>query len=690
MVGTAPLTLSRWLWRSYLRAALVPLLLIELSFVAIYFITTNVVYERSAEAVRSVATDALADTARREAAVIARRLETIAALTRVYSDESGRALHSDADATAEEKARYALSPDGVFYTTRDNGGSAVFYSGVVPVGEAEKQKLWRTVQLDPVMKSIVQADPLITQVYLNTFDSLNRIYPYFDVLSVYPPKMDIPSYNFYYEADAAHNPDRNVVWTDAYVDPAGAGWMVSAIAPVYGPDRLDAVVGIDITIGTILDQVLNIEIEGGGYAVLIGRDGTILALPPQGETDWGVSELIDHSYSEAIKQDTFKPEGFNIHRRAELAEIAQAIHDAPQGHKPIDFGRPMIAGWSNVVGPNWTLVVMASEASVLAKATTLREQLSFVSKGMLAILIVFYALFFLFLWRRSVGMSQRVARPLADIERNMVRISEGGTIPADHTYEVAELQTVGDHLVSMGAGLQSANRAKAAFLSAMSHEFRTPLNAIMGFSELLEASQGEVLDADKLAQVKAISSAGWHLLHLVEGVMDLARIEEGGMTHALGPVALLPQVHRAIAANAGAAQKRQVAIRLDPPAQAVPLVRGDGDIIARIVTHLLSNAIKYNRDGGNVTIGISSDAEWVSVSVQDDGQGIAADLQSRLFTPFDRLGHENSTIGGAGIGLAISKRLADQTGCRISLVSAAGQGSTFTLHIPVDPANGAV
>lgn len=683
MTVNGPLPLSHWLWRSYLRAALIPLLLIELSFVAVYFVTTNVVYERSADAVRDIATETLADAAIRESEVIARRLETIAALTSVYAAESARALASNADTTPEEKARHAYSPDGVFHTTRDNGGSAVFYSGIVPVKEAERQKVWRTVQLDPIMKAIVASDPLITQIYLNTHDSLNRIFPYFDVLSVYPPKMDIPSYNFYYEADASHNPSGKVVWTDAYVDPAGAGWMVSAIAPVNGAERLEGVVGIDVTVGTIIRQVLDLKLEGDGYAVLIGRDGTILALPPAGERDWGLNELIEHSYDEAIKQDTFKPESFNIFRRAELAELAEAIVNAPSGHKKLDFGRPMIAAWSGVAGPNWTLVVMASESELLAEATSLREQLAFVSKGMLGILVLFYVGFLLFLWQRSAAMSRRVAQPLAEIEANMVRITNGGEIPAHPTYEVAELQTVGDHLVKMGKGLQAANRAKASFLSAMSHEFRTPLNAIMGFSELLATSRGEVIDEAKVSQLSAISAAGRQMLDLVDGVMDLARIEQGGTSQTLGAVDLLPVVRRALQAEAEAARARGLALSLTPPVHALPLVRADAEVVARILRHLLSNAIKYNVDGGRVDVGVEQAGARVVVAVSDTGRGMSDAQKAVLFQPFERGGHENSTIGGAGIGLTISRRLADQTGCAITFESKEGKGSTFRLHIPV-------
>lgn len=683
-----PPSLKNWLWRSYLRAALVPLLVIELTFVALYWGTSRVVYDRSATAITEISTDALRGASRREAEIIARRLETIGALTRIYAVETARALAMPAvEVTAEEKARHAYSPDGVFYSTEDAGGSAVFYSGIVPVGPAEQDKVWRTARLDPIMRSITQSDPLIQQVYVNTHDSLNRIYPWFDVLAIYPPKMDIPSYNFYYEADAIHNPKRGVVWTDSYLDPAGAGWMVSAIAPVYGvadPSRLEAVVGIDVTIGSIVEQVLDIELEGDGYAILVSRDGTILALPPAGERDLGMTAFIEHSYSQAILQDTFKPDSFNLYRRAELVSVAEALQSAPEGQQTVDLGRPMIAAWATIAGPQWKLITLTSEESILTGATTLRAQLGLVSQGMLAILVVFYLGFFLFLWRRSVAMSARVAEPLAEIERKMGQIAAGGSVAPGHRYAVAELQAVGDHLVTMGEKLKAASRAKASFLSAMSHEFRTPLNAIIGYSDLLSSSSARPLSPEDHRQVQAISAAGWQLLQLVDGVIELSRIEQGEVLHNLQPLDVWPSLGQAVATVRGEPTGPMgVTVRLEEPGAPLPQAKTDAVILRRIVTHLVANGVKYNRDGGSVTVTPVVVDGRLAIRVSDTGIGIAPEMQPRLFTPFDRLGHENGIISGTGIGLAICRRLADLIGAEIRFESREGAGSTFTLYLPL-------
>ncbi|MGP3698155.1 sensor histidine kinase [Rhodobacter sp. NSM] len=681
--GHGPVPLSKWLWRSYIKAALVPLLLIEFGFVGVYLITSQVVYDRSASAITRISTTTLRDDSIREADIIGHRLQSISAVTQIFGEETGRALSAPADATEAEKARHAYSPDGVFYTTKDTGGSAVFYSGHVPIGEAEREKVWRTVRLDPLMKSIKDSDPLIAQLYLNTWDSYNRIYPYFDVLDIYAPKMDIPSYNFYYEADQAHNPSGKPVWTDAYVDPAGEGWMVSSIAPVYGPDRLEAVVGIDVTIKTIVEQVLNIKLPGDGFAILIGRDGTILALPAVGETYLGITELMGHSYAEAVLQDTFKPAEFNIFRRPDLSAIALQMQNDPSGVTRVNIREPMIAAWATIAGPNWRLLLLTSEKSLLTEATNLRSQLGFVSKIMVAILVVFYAGFFAYLWRRSVAMSARVARPLGDLEERMVLISEGNTLPPSAPFEIQELQTVGEHLATMGDKLDAANRAKSNFLSAMSHELRTPLTAIIGYAELLEASEGRKIEGDRIQQVRAISSSGWNLVKLVDAVLELSRLEHKDLRLATSSMDLMPLVREACDRARQQAERMKVTLRIGKPDEPLPSVVGDPDMLGRIIDQLLSNAIKYNVPGGRVDVEFDlSSPSSVDLRIVDTGVGIEPDRQADVFKAFQRLGHENSAISGAGIGMTIAQRLAEVTGCDLSFESEPGKGTTFLLRIP--------
>lgn len=674
--------LKKWLWQSYISAALVPLLLIELTFLGIYWATGEFVFAKGAEAVTTLSSNALSDAADRSAQTISNRLVGVAALTDVYADETGRALATPAEVSDEEKSNYAMSPDGVFYTTKDNGGSAVFFSGFVPVGEAEKEKVWRTIRLDPLMKSIVNADPLVAQIYLNTFDSYNRIYPYFDVLDIYAPKMDIPSYNFYYEADQEHNPEGKVVWTDAYIDPAGSGWMVSAIAPVMGPEKLEAVVGSDVTLRTIVDQVLNIALPGDGFAMLVGRDGTILALPPAAEDFLDLPELLDHSYEDAILQDTFKPSEFNLFRRNDLASLAIAMQGRASGTLKLDLNQPVIASWATVNGTGWHLIAMQSEKSLLAKTSELRDTLTLITQLMLGGLVIFYSVFFGILWRRSSRMSEAVAKPLAELEQEMMEISNGRPPHGVSQHGVLEVRRAHQHLIQMAEKLAAASKAKSAFLSAMSHELRTPLNAIFGFSQLLRMSEGRSLDGERMQHVEGISRAGQDLLNLVDGVIDLASLEQGKVVENLRPLSLphlLKSAHEGIV-EAAARHDIEVTFELDHD---LPSVQSDERILSRVLGHLMSNAVKYNRRGGMVKIRARRDGKgWVVAEVEDSGQGISAAAQERLFTPFERLGHENSAIPGTGIGLALSRRLTGLLGGSLTVESKEGVGTTFKLRLP--------
>jgi hypothetical protein len=307
--------LLRWVWRSYVRNALIPLLVVELLLVAVYLTSHAWSARKNVTALREVARAELLRIAEDESEIIEQQLGRVAVLTELLRRQAELALVTPA-ARPGERARMRLQPSGALTTFRDDGGAAVFYSAATVKGPAEYQKLERLAAIDPLLRDVTLANPLIVQAYLNTHDSMNRIWPWFDAAAQYDPNMVIPEFNFYYDADARRNPSRAVVWTDAYVDPAGKGWMVSAVAPVYRAEFLEAVVGADVTIDRIVDGVLNKEIPWQGFVLLIGKSGTLLALPPQGEKLFALKELTAHDYVDAIRADTFKPEAFNIFHRA--------------------------------------------------------------------------------------------------------------------------------------------------------------------------------------------------------------------------------------------------------------------------------------------------------------------------------------------------------------------------------------
>jgi PAS domain S-box-containing protein len=236
-------------------------------------------------------------------------------------------------------------------------------------------------------------------------------------------------------------------------------------------------------------------------------------------------------------------------------------------------------------------------------------------------------------------------------------------------------------LVKAKEDAEAASRAKSLFLSSMSHELRTPLNAILGHAQLIG------MQADLPASVRAsadeIQQAGASLLAQLNGVLELAGIEAGDLDLQIEPVSPSGVLEDCLAANAGAARFVKSPLNCSNTCDRCQ-VAADRHALLQILNQLVTNAIKYNRSGGAVTLvcrTVGNDRARFSVS--DEGPGIAAADQAQLFVPFNRLGAERSRIEGAGLGLAIARRLVEAMNGRIGVDSAPGRGSTFWIELPI-------
>jgi PAS domain S-box-containing protein len=237
---------------------------------------------------------------------------------------------------------------------------------------------------------------------------------------------------------------------------------------------------------------------------------------------------------------------------------------------------------------------------------------------------------------------------------------------------------------------EAASAAKSEFLASMSHELRTPLNAILGFAQLLERDRKEPLSERHKERLAHISRGGEHLLRLIDDVLDFARIEAGRITVSPEPVGLREVVEE-VSTTLGPMAAR-AGIELAPfaiPAN-LPSVVVDRTRLAQILINFGSNAIKYGKAGGHVRFAIEQmQNATVRITVIDDGIGIPADKLGKIFEPFQRAGQETGPIEGTGIGLAISKRLAELMKGRVGFDSDVGRGSRFWIEVPVHMAGAA-
>ena len=818
--------LRQWIWRAFVQSALIPLILVESVLITVYLVSNEAIREAQIGYLQQSALADLSAAVAREGQVIDSRLRAVEAQVQIFRDAAARALqNTDFQPDEVERQRHVSTANGVFYSRSDDGRAASFYANSTPPAQQDHAKALRLSQLDPLMSSLRAVNPLVAALYFNSWDSYNRIYPFFMTPEQYPHDMVIPDYNFYYLADAQHNPERKVAWTNVYLDPAGQGWMMSAIAPVYRGDFLEGVVGLDITVGQMLSEIGELDVPWQGYAMLVSRDHNIMALPQAGERDFGLRELTEYSYAEAVRREMLKPEDFSLNNRPALQPLLQAMADGQGNVQEVRLGgREQLVAWSEIPQTGWRLLLVVDEANIFRETNRLAERYLQIGYLLIAGLVLFYLLFFAWMWLRSRRLSNQLAQPIAGIVGMMQRLGQGDyhpSAPASQIEELASMAQAVQHtgeqlqaseterheaqrilhlvlestteslwevdapsmtitlsgrfvkrfglslermsfgefnqrvhpndverirhlrqqfatsgedqfeaeyryadargeyawLLSRGKVLerdaegqvlrvagthvditrlkqvqeelrrasleaQAASQAKSRFLSSMSHELRTPLNAIYGFGQLIEMEAQEKADTQQEADyAREIVNASRHLTSLVDDILDLSSIESRRQQVQLQAVEVGALLNGCAELVQPEVQQRRLQLQVLAPLDAPLYVQADARRVRQVLLNLLSNAIKYNSPQGQISMGYELRSDGVRLWVEDNGPGLTTEQQAQLFQPFQRLGRENSSIPGTGIGLVLCRELASLMGGEMGFSSTAGSGSRFWIDL---------
>jgi PAS domain S-box-containing protein len=421
-------SLFQWLWTGLLKTIQLPIMMMGIVFILTFFLADEWGRKQHIQLDREHIMRNLLQIAGDEADLIERQLLGISRATDMLRKQTEEVFRRPFTMNPEQLQRMKQSSEGVYYTSVDTvkGGAAFFYSAIHPMTDGKITKVQRLFSIEDLMKGIQLSNPLSTAVYFNSYDSLNVIYPYMDVFGQFDPLMDLPKYNFYYEADQIHNPERIVKWTDSYIDPAGSGQMISSIAPVYNGDFLEGVVGIDVTIDTFANKILDLAVPWNGYGILTDNDGKILAMPSNGTPIPDIEGHLDE------------------------------IKDKDQGVVDSFAGEDLVVAWSTLAGTGWKLILVTPGVTITAHANEISAIVDRMGFGMILLMIIIYSIMFVILYQSMKKLTGKVIAPLVSMKEMTLEIGKGNYLQPKPDYPIREMHDTAVQIVEMGKDLHVA------------------------------------------------------------------------------------------------------------------------------------------------------------------------------------------------------------------------------------------
>lgn len=455
--------LSKLLSRKFLQASLIPIFTIEVLLLALYFsVNAYISRETRKTMIEQVKITAI-PIVNQSAGRVNDDLRDVARHTQLVRSETERFFQ------APEKFGYPngtpvlkVSDSGTLYKANAQG-CGLFYAAKTRKGAAQMEKARRSEGLDPFYEGVLRSTPNLAAVYLNTWDDMNRLCPYLDKLwEQYPSNIEMEDYNFYYLADAKHNPNRKVVWTDVYLDPAGQGWMASAIAPVYRGNFLEGVIGLDITVDKMTANILSQKLPWDASVFLVDSNGMILAMPASVEEVLGLKELKQHVYKSSVTSTVLKPEEFNLTKNPNPAIASAFAAWLKQGSLigELNVGdQKYLMAQSKIEETGWRLMFLVDQDKVLAPINQLKTLSQFLGYLVLGLMLVFYVVFLSILLYLSKVFARRIARPVESLVFAAQTMGQGQELSSIEESGVQELDRLSFEFRRMQEELRQRTQA---------------------------------------------------------------------------------------------------------------------------------------------------------------------------------------------------------------------------------------
>lgn len=719
------------IFRHYARSALLSILTIELLLLVMYFGINHYNGRETAKTIKSEVEQVMPGLVMQSAATINGNFEAVTRATRHFADaHTDLFAHPDAYVQRGAKPEFAKAVNGSHFQADPTTGSSLYFPATAKPTEREWMIAEKSAVLDPLYIHTVRDTPNVVAAYINTPGDMNRLYPFMEkVWEQYPPDLNMEDYNFFYLADGKHNPARKPVWTGVYLDPAGQGWMLSCVAPVYQGDALEGVVGLDVTTEKIVNNVLNMDLPWRASAFLAEENGMILAMPGPVESLFGLTELKSHVYSSAISKEQLKPQDFNLFAMKDAA-LVERFKDIITNKRTLSTiptkDGPAFLVQGIIPETGWRVCVVIKEADVFASLDRLVWITRLIGYGAIAVMLAFYLGFFLFLRHKARMMAARIAAPVGELADATERM---GTQRADEAIPycgIAELDQLTDNFNTMSgeldkrskdlvdAGLKVAMKEKEAeisytkglyesasgYLHNVGNAMSRMESCLMDFGRVLRSASQypEVFrilrrggpeaaaTLDKFESVllektvPAISEATENMSRIKDSIKQTIHHQQSGFlaaTRRMAPEEFdLSAACRALA-GVFAEAARGGGVKFDCEIDDHVVVTCHREPLMQGVENLLKNALEASESGGSIRLSCKATPEGARVEVADSGCGIRAEDLPRVMN----VGFTTKP-DGHGLGLHSFAVFLSSVRGRLEVFSAGpGEGTTAKADI---------
>lgn len=414
-------TLHELLFSHHKNTVLIPTFVIAAILFIIYFFTNAYVYNLiknvSIEEVKSHGNDILLA----ESKYIGGTLGEISRLSKILQKEHEHFfLNPQLNHLPFGVPVFKTDPEDVYYKS-NKIGSSLYYSSDTKITHVERDKALRSEIMDVSLKNIVDSNPNIVAAYFNSWDNMNRLYPYIDeVYNQYGPTLKMSDYNFYYLADEKHNPKREPVWTGAYLDPAGNGWMISCVVPIYNKGFLEGVTGLDITLKSFINNLLEQKLTWDASLLMLDEEGMILAMPKKIEKILNMDELTDHSYTTNIKTTINKPCEYNLLKSKNTPfgkEFVEYYQNKTGFFELTIDSKEYILLQTTVQQTGWRLILMIEKNNIFYFIYKLKLYADIIGYSAIIIAIIFYLGFLLYTVKRSKVFALEITSPIEELSK---------------------------------------------------------------------------------------------------------------------------------------------------------------------------------------------------------------------------------------------------------------------------------